>query len=165
MRLAQQSLGDLLRQVGRQFVETVMEAEVEQLGGSRSQPNAERGAYRWGTEAGFCIIDSQRVPLARPRVRSRDNRELALGSYELFQRGSLLSETVWQKIMHGLTMRNYKEVVQQFVEAYAVRALLDIGSSCSTKTVVRMRFSEAAGICTHDNWIFTLRGCIGSCAS
>jgi putative transposase len=120
VELAQQGLGDLLRQVGRQFIEAVMEAEVEQLVGSRSKPNAERGAYRWGTESGFCIIDTQRVPLTRPRVRSRNNRELALGSYELFQRASLLSETVWQKIMHGLSMRNYKEVVQQFAEAYGV---------------------------------------------
>lgn len=120
VQLAQQGLGDLLRQVGRQFIEAVMEAEVEQLVGSRSKPNAERGAYRWGTEEGFCIIDTQRVPLTRPRVRSRENRELALGSYELFQRASLLSETVWQKIMHGLTMRNYKEVVQQFTEAYGL---------------------------------------------
>jgi putative transposase len=120
VELAQQGLGDLLRQVGRQFIEAVMEAEVEQLVGSRSKANAERAAYRWGTEDGFCIIDSQRVPLTRPRVRSRDNRELALGSYELFQRASLLSETVWQKIMHGLSMRNYKEVVQQFAEAYGL---------------------------------------------
>jgi transposase-like protein len=97
-----------------------MEAEVEQIVGSRSKPNAERGAYRWGTEEGFCLIDSQRVPLTRPRVRSRANRELALGSYELFQRASLLSETVWQRIMHGLTMRNYKEVVRQFSEAYGL---------------------------------------------
>lgn len=118
--LAQQGLGELLRQVGRQFIETVMEAEVEQLVGTRSKPNAERAAYRWGTEEGFCIIDSQRVPLTRPRVRSRADREVALGSYELFQRASLLTETVWQKIMHGLTMRNYREVVQQFTEAYGL---------------------------------------------
>lgn len=119
-QLAQQSLGNLLRQVGRQFIEAVMEAEVEQLVGARSKANAERGAYRWGSEDGFCVIDSQRVPLKRPRVRSRDNRELPLGSYELFQRGSLLTETVWQKIMHGLSMRNYKEVLQQFSEAYGL---------------------------------------------
>lgn len=119
-QLAQQSLGELLRQVGRQFIEAVMEAEVEQLVGARCKVNAERSAYRWGSEDGFCIIDSQRVPLKRPRVRSRDNHELPLGSYELFQRGSLLTETVWQKIMLGLSMRNYKEVLQQFSEAYGL---------------------------------------------
>ena len=119
--LAQASLGDLLRAVGRVFIESVMESEVEQLVGQRSRRNAERGAYRWGTEAGFCIIDGQRVPIARPRVRSRqNNKEIPLGSYELFQRASLIEETVWHKIMHGLTMRSYKEVVQQFADAYGL---------------------------------------------
>jgi transposase-like protein len=120
VELAQSSLGDLLRQVGKQFIEAVMEAEVEQLVGTRSQPDRERQAYRWGTEQGFCVIDSQRVPIARPRVRNRNRREVALGSYELFQRASLVSETVWKNIMHGLTMRSYKEVIQQFSEAYGL---------------------------------------------
>lgn len=119
--MAQASLGDVLRAVGRVFVESVMQAEVEQLVGKRSKKNAERGAYRWGTESGFFVVDGQRVPIARPRVRSRqNNREIALGSYELFQRTSLIGETVWHKIMHGLTMRSYKEVVQQFADAYGL---------------------------------------------
>ena len=120
VRVAQQGLGELLRQVGRQFIEAVMEAEVEKLAGIRSAQLEERSAYRWGSEKGYCVIDGQRVALNRPRVRSRDHHELTLGSYELFQRTSLLSETVWGKIMHGLSMRHYKEVVQQFTEAYGL---------------------------------------------
>lgn len=119
--LAQSSLGDLLRAVGRVFIETVMEAEVEQIVGERSKRNHGRGAYRWGKEDGFCVIDGQRVPIARPRIRNRqNNKEIPLGSYELFQRASLIEETVWHKIMHGLTMRSYKEVVQQFADAYGL---------------------------------------------
>jgi transposase-like protein len=119
--LAQHSLGDLLRSVGKIFIETVMESEVGTLVGTRSQPNAERDAYRWGSETGYCVIDGQKIPLDRPRMRSRqNNKEIPLGSYELFQRASLVEETVWQKIMYGLTMRSYKEVVQQFAEAYGL---------------------------------------------
>lgn len=118
--LAQTSLGDLLRGVGKMFMETVMEAEVEHLAGKRSQPNPQRNIYRWGIEDGYCIIDGQRVPIQRPRLRSRTNKEVPLGSYEMFQSSSLLEETVWQKIMLGLTMRTYKEVVQQFAEAYGL---------------------------------------------
>jgi len=118
--LAQTSLGDLLRGVGRAFIESVMEVEVEELAGKRSQPNPKRTIYRWGSEEGFCLIDGQRVPIQRPRLRSRTQREVPLGSYELFQRASLLGDTVWQKIMLGLTMRSYKEVVQQFADAYGL---------------------------------------------
>jgi len=35
--LAQQSLGDLLRCVGKMFIESVMESAVEQLAGKRSE--------------------------------------------------------------------------------------------------------------------------------
>lgn len=118
--LAQASLGDLLRGVGKMFIESVMAAEVEQLAGRRSAPNPGRTVYRWGSEDGFCMIDGQRVPITRPRLRSRTKKEVPLGSYEMFQRSSLLGETVWQKIMLGLTMRSYKEVVQQFSEAYGL---------------------------------------------
>lgn len=121
LKLAQQSLGELLRHVGKMFVENVLEAEVEQVAGQRSQPDANREAYRWGTERGYVVIDGQKVPIEKPRVRNRqNNREIVLGSYELFQRGSLLEETVWQKIMYGLTMRSFKEVVQHFMDAYGL---------------------------------------------
>ena len=40
--LAQTSVGDLLRAVGKSFIESVMEAEVEEVVGKRSQPNAAR---------------------------------------------------------------------------------------------------------------------------
>jgi putative transposase len=119
--LAQHSLGDLLRAVGKIFIENVMESEVRELAGARSERDGDRNAYRWGKEAGYCVIDGQRVPITRPRVRSsRNGREVLLGSYEMFQRPSLMDEAVWDKIMHGLTMRSYKEVVQQFAEAYGL---------------------------------------------
>jgi transposase-like protein len=97
-----------------------MEAEVEQIAGKRSCPDPDRKAYRWGSEDGFCLIDGQRVPIQRPRLRTRTKKEVPLGSYALFQRSSLLEETVWQKIMLGLTMRSYKEVMQQFADAYGL---------------------------------------------
>jgi putative transposase len=71
VQLAEQGLGELLRRIGKLFMESVMEAEVEDLVGIRSKPNPERDAFRWGNEQGYCIIDGQRVPIARHRVRSR----------------------------------------------------------------------------------------------
>ncbi len=121
VQLAEQGLGTLLRKVGKLFIESVMEAEAEQIVGPRSKPDAQRRAYRWGSEQGYCVIDGQKVPLARPRLRAKgDDCEIPLGSYELFQRSSLIQESVWNKIMHGLTTRSYKEVVQQFSEAYGL---------------------------------------------
>ena len=121
IELMKQGLGELVRQLGKMFIEEVLNGEAEQMTGPRSKPAAKRQAYRWGRERGYCVIDGQKVPIARPRVRSKvHNHEIPLGSYELFQRASLLEESVWHKIMHGLSTRNYKEVMQQFSDAYGV---------------------------------------------
>ena len=121
LELIKEGLGKLVRQLGRMFIEEVLEVEAEQVAGPRSKPSQKRSAYRWGREQGHCVIDGQKVPIARPRLRSKaDNREIPLGAYELFQRASLMEESVWHKIMHGLSMRSYKEVVQQFSDAYGV---------------------------------------------
>jgi len=47
------------------------------------------------------------VPIERPRVRSTDDQEVRLGSYEIFHRGEPLTETVWEKLMLGLSTRRY----------------------------------------------------------
>ena len=120
LSLLEKGLGELVRKVGKVFIESLLEAEVEQLAGPRSRTNATRQAYRWGSERGYCIVDAQRVPIRRPRVRQPDGSEIPLTTYEKFQQPSLVEETVWSNIMRGLSMRNYKEVLQQFSDAYGL---------------------------------------------
>jgi transposase-like protein len=62
----------------------------------------------------------QKVPVERPRVRTTANREVRLGSYEMFHRGEPLTETVWEKLMLGLSTRSYGEAVRQFTAAYGL---------------------------------------------
>ena len=102
-----QGVGELIRQAGLQLIGLLMEEEVRELVGERSKPQAERSANRWGKERGFCVVMGQKVPIERPRVRTTDDREVALGSYELFHRGEPLTETVWEKLMLGLSTRKY----------------------------------------------------------
>jgi putative transposase len=46
--------------------------------------------------------------------------KVRLGSYELFQRPGPLQTAVWDKMMRGLTTRNYGPVTKDFAEAYGV---------------------------------------------
>lgn len=115
-----QGVGELIRQAGLQLVGLLMEEEVRELVGERSQPQTERKANRWGQERGFCVVMGQKVPIQRPRVRTTDDQEVRLGSYELFHRGEPLTETVWEKLMLGLSTRKYGQAVRQFTEAYGL---------------------------------------------
>lgn len=115
-----QGVGELIRQAGVQIIGLVMEEEVRELVGERNQPQADRKANRWGRERGYCVVMGQKVPIERPRVRSSEDREVRLGTYELFHRGEPLTETVWEKLMLGLSTRKYGQAVRQFTEAYGL---------------------------------------------
>jgi putative transposase len=113
-------VSELVRQAGLQLMDLVMQAEVEELVGKRSQRQAERMANRWGSERGYCIVMGQKVPIQRPRVRTTEDKEVRLGSYEMFHRGEPLTETVWEKLMLGLSTRKYGPAVREFTEAYGL---------------------------------------------
>jgi transposase-like protein len=120
MTLIGQGLMNLALFAFTKLAEGMMNWEVEELAGAKNQAQQNRHCVRWGKQPGYCVVSGQKVPLQRPRVRDTRQREIPLGSYETLQRASLLDEAVWNKIMHGLTMRSYGEVVRELKEAYGI---------------------------------------------
>jgi putative transposase len=128
-------VGELVRQAGLQLMSLWMDEEVRELAGERSRPQPERTANRWGKERGYCVVMGQKVPIERPRVRTTEDKEVRLGSYEMFHRGEPLSETVWEKLMLGLSTRRYGQAVREFTEAYGLE-----------KSAVSEHFIEASRV-------------------
>lgn len=118
--LLQQGLMQLAITTFTQVAEQMMHWEVDQIVGPKRKANALREAVRWGSQKGYCVLAGQKVPLQRPRVRDVRQREVPLGSYETLQRGSLIEDAVWHKIMHGLTTRRYSAIVRELKEAYGI---------------------------------------------
>lgn len=116
----QEGVGHLLREAGLALMSLVMEEEVRHLAGERHEQSPKRQAHRWGKEKGYCVVDGQKVPIARARLRNKVNREVRLGSYEMFQRSGPLQASVWDKMMRGLSTRNYGAVVKEFSQAYGI---------------------------------------------
>jgi transposase-like protein len=120
VKMAQQGLMSMALSVFMQIAQEMMNWDVSQLVGPKNQAQGDRENYRWGSEQGYCVVGGQKVPLKRPRVRDKRQREVALGSYEMLQQASLMDDAVWKKIMHGLTMRKYSEVVRELEQVYGI---------------------------------------------
>ena len=118
--LLQQGVGNLLRHAGLELMHLVMDEEVKSLAGERHEQHEGRRAHRWGQEDGYCVVDGQKVPIRKTRLRTPGKREQRLGSYELFQRSGPLQAGVWDKMMRGLSTRNYGAVVKDFQDAYGI---------------------------------------------
>jgi putative transposase len=138
--LLQEGVGHLMREAGLALMSLVMEEEVKHLAGGRHEQHPARRAHRWGKEAGYCVVDGQKVPIERTRLRTPEKREQRLGSYEMFQRSGPLEHAVWDKLMRGLSTRNYGAVVKDFHEAYGVE------KSAVSENFIAGQPGEVAGV-------------------
>jgi transposase-like protein len=121
LTLAKGGAGELVREAGLRIMLLAMELEACALAGERYEHLPTRDANRWGHEAGFVVVDGQKVPIPRIRLRSKTGGgEVRLGTYETFQRAQNLDEEVWWKMLRGLTTRNYPLVTRSFAKAYGI---------------------------------------------
>lgn len=88
--------------------------------GARHEHGPDRQALRWSREDGFVVVDGQKVPIERRRLRSKKGGEVRLGTYELFQQTRTLDDEAWWKMLRGLTTRNYPLVTRSFAQAYGI---------------------------------------------
>jgi len=117
--LLQEGVGHLMREAGLALMSLVMEEEVRHLAGERHEQHPARRAHRWGKKPAIAWWTGRRCR-SSARVCARRNGEQRLGSYEMFQRSGPMEHAVWDKLMRGLSTRNYGAVVKDFREAYGV---------------------------------------------
>jgi hypothetical protein len=89
--------------VGLRVVHELMEAEVTEVVGSKGRWNPERTANRHGHEAGSMTLGGRRVPVARPRVRSVEGKELRVSTYEYFADRDPLQRAVMDRMLAGVS--------------------------------------------------------------
>jgi transposase-like protein len=108
--------------VGLRVMAEMMDAEVTTKAGPKHAKRPEREASRHGYAPGSVVLGGRRVPVERPRVRSRDGQELRLDSYATFADDDLLAEVVMARMLAGLATRRHRaanEPVGEAVEAQA----------------------------------------------
>ena len=77
----QAQVEELAGRAGLQILRAILENEVTQRVGPPHRPNPSAGCVRWGQQPGYVVFTGQKVPLERPRVRTREGQEVELESY------------------------------------------------------------------------------------
>jgi putative transposase len=67
------------------------------------------------------VFGEQKISLERPRVRTREGQEVELESYGQLQQDGKLQRAVRERMVAGLSTRNYRRVVESVLEGYARR--------------------------------------------
>ena len=103
------------------MMKAVMKAEEDYLAG-------ERGTYmtevnRWSKDQGSVVVGGQRVPVVRQRLRKRAGgagAEVQLKSYTMFHRGDERTRAVYQRMIAGVSCRNYQTTLEDVAERAGV---------------------------------------------
>jgi len=97
--------------VGLGVVHELMELEVDEVVGPKSQHNPDRTAKRHGHEDGSMTLGGRRVPVCRPRMRTADDQhELSVKSYEYFADRDPLTRAVMDRMLAGVSTRKFARV-------------------------------------------------------
>ncbi len=88
-----------------------MEAEVDEVVGTKGKHDRQRSAVRHGHENGSMTLGGRRVNVSRPRIRSADgSQELPLASYEHFADRDPLTRAVMDRMLAGVSTRRFSGV-------------------------------------------------------
>jgi len=104
-------------ELGLTIIQRVMEAEIQQKIG----PWGQQSAWRHGQQPGYVIFGGRKVVLQRPRLRSPDQREVALASYKAFQSKGKLQEAVSRQLMRQCSTRDYQGAIDSCLKGYGIK--------------------------------------------
>ncbi len=101
-----------------------LQDDVTRLAGERYvRAGRQPGHVRWTRQRGSVYLADQKIPIEVPRVRDRlRNREVPLPTYERLQEPRALDTGLLQKVLGGLSTREYARCAEAVPEAFGLSA-------------------------------------------
>jgi putative transposase len=137
---AKEGLLALSVEVGLSVLRQLLEEEVDELVGPKGKWNPGRSAVRHGHENGEVTLGGRRVQVKRPRARTADGEsEVPLSTYEHFADRDPLEEVVLQRMLAGVSTRQYRRAQEPVGEQVETDARSTSKSAASRMFVQRTR--------------------------
>ncbi len=108
------------QRAGLLVIKALIDEEVEQVAGPRYAHQDQRPGLRWGTEEGAIVFAGRKVAIERPRVRTKEGREVALQRYKALGQAGRMQEAVHPRILRRVSMRDYAGVLDEVCEGYGI---------------------------------------------
>ncbi len=133
----------------------LMEAEEKQLAGDRRCRETE--VNRWGTDPGSVMVGGQKVAIHRRRLRTREGKEIRLTSYDRFHQNDDRSRAIYERLISGISCRDYQHTVEAVAEGYGV------SKSVVNREMVGATAKNLAEVCERDLsgldiWVLVIDG-------
>ena len=113
---ARMAVDDILEQAGRSLIETILQLSAQQIAGERT-PGKPSGEIRWhGSQKGRVGLADRQIKVKRPRLRHKENGEVAVPAYEALKENSATAQRMMGAMLRGVSTREYAEVLPKMAE-------------------------------------------------
>lgn len=109
------------REVGLMIISAVIESEAERKAGKKNIKNPDREANWWGGQIGPIYYEGQKVLIEHPRIRSKENKEIPLKTYNAFQNPRRMRGLLMKDMIVGISSRNYEETIEKLLHGYGIK--------------------------------------------
>jgi putative transposase len=116
------SFFDLCVGAGHQVLGAMMEQDREELCGPRWKRDPDRAAGRAGTTQSEVTLGGRRIPIRRPRVRSKEGQEMELPSFVFAANRDPLDRHALTSVACGISTRKYARSLEPLSEDLAERS-------------------------------------------
>ncbi len=165
---------ELIDVTGRAAIQAVLHlSAMEAAGGPQQQGKRRTGdVVFYGRQAGQVLMSDRKLEVQRPRLRSkgRGGKEVEVPAYAAMQNPTPLGARMLDILLHGVSTRNYKQVIPQMSETAGVsrsavsRAAIE-ASEAEVEALLARRFDELKLLVIYiDGLIFgdyTMIGAVG----
>ena len=114
---ARQDIEAFAAELGLTIIQRVMEAEIGQKVGSWGRQKT----HRHGHQPGYVIYGGRKVSLHRPRLRSLEDKEVPLASYQAFQKDGKLQQAVARQLTRQCSSRDYEGAIDGCLKGYGIK--------------------------------------------
>jgi transposase-like protein len=102
------------------MMKAIMDAEVASLAGPKGRHDPQRTATRWTPQQGYVVLAGKKVQVRKPRVRTLQGCEVNLKSYQQFQSAPRRQDSIYRKLINGISTRKYEQAIEDFTDGYGI---------------------------------------------
>lgn len=118
------AVDELIEMTGRAAIQAVLQlSAIDAAGGPQQQGKRRAGdVVFYGRQAGQVFLSDRKLEVARPRLRTKGPRsqEVEVPAYAAMQTPTRMGERLLDILMHGVSTRNYKQVIPEMAETAGV---------------------------------------------
>jgi len=141
----------LIDMTGRAAIQAVLQlSAMEAAGGPQQQGKRRSGdVVFYGRQPGQVLLSDRKLEVQRPRLRTKGPRsqEVEVPAYTAMQNPAPMGKRMLDILMHGVSTRNYKQVIPQMAETAGVsrsavsRAAIE-ASEAEVEALLSRRFDD-----------------------